>query len=72
MDGTDVAPGKAFSSSFNVWAVQLVRIWLRMRSCLVAGEEGLGACGFFWGFFLVGELEIMGSRGRGKGLRDWR
>lgn len=51
MDGTDVATGKDFSSSFNVWAVQLVRIWLRMRSCFVAGEEGLGACGFFREFF---------------------
>lgn len=47
MDGTKVAPGRDFSSSFSVWAVPLVRIWLRMRSCLVAGEEALGACSFF-------------------------
>lgn len=50
MDGIEVAPGRDFSSSFNVWAVQLARMWLRMRSCLVAGEEGLGACYFFWFF----------------------
>lgn len=53
MDGTEVAPGRDFSSSFNVWAVQLVRIWLRMRSCLVAGEEGFGACSFFLFLFLL-------------------
>lgn len=66
MDGIEIAPGRDFSSSFNVWAVQLVRIWLRMRSCLVAEEEGLGAC--FFVFF--GELAIMGSR-RGGQEKDW-
>lgn len=44
MEGIEVGPGRAFSRSFNVWTVREARMWLRMRSCLVAGERDLGAC----------------------------
>lgn len=44
MEGIEVGPGKDFSRSFNVCTVREVRMWLRMRSCFVAGERGFGAC----------------------------
>lgn len=66
MEGIEVGPGKDFSRSFNVWTVREVRMWLRMRSCFVAGERGFGACcggkGVFWVKKLVNK-RIGGRKG---------